>query len=151
MLNISPSPNDIARALDSWKWLNLSGLRPIYVSTFGDVFFQGEAIVMLDTISGGLSQVAANLEEFRSRLRSEEGQEELLLSSLALAAQDRGLRLGPGQCFDFKVMPALGGEVTVEAIEVTSFVVKMGMAGQIHQQIKNLPPGTPIGKITLSD
>ena len=38
----------------------------------------------------------------------------------------------------------LGGEAAVENLEASDFVVTMHIRGQIHDQIRGLPPGTKI-------
>lgn len=153
MLTISPTSDDLRRGLESWNWIELSGLQPVLVGALGDVFFlSSDGIVMLDTVDGQLVRVADDVDQFRALLQTEEGQDRLLMAGLILAAQrDRGLSLAEGQCFDFRIMPALGGEISVDALEVTSFVVKLNIAGQLHKQIKDRPPGTPIGKIEVVD
>jgi len=46
--------------------------------------------------------------------------------------------------YSFKVPPVLGGQFDVPNIEVMHFVVTANLAGQLHQQIRELPPGTKI-------
>jgi len=153
MLTISVDPDQLAMGLESWTWLGLSGLTPILVSVLGDVFFVSPSgVVMLDTIEGRLVKVAENPESLHTLLETPEGQDELLLAGLVLEAQRQlGRPLKPGECLDFKIPPALGGEMTPEALHPMDFAVKLNIAGQIHRQIKDLPPGTPVGKITIDE
>jgi hypothetical protein len=65
-----------------------------------------------------------------------------LLGGLAFAAAERGIVLRPNQVYDFAT--PLGGALDVEQISAMDFVVALNLAGQIHDQIRNLPPGTPI-------
>jgi hypothetical protein len=60
-----------------------------------------------------------------------------------------GIRLGPGECFGYKVPPVLGGEVNLNNFEPTDLQVHFGILGQIHRQVKDLPHGTPIGEIKI--
>lgn len=60
-----------------------------------------------------------------------------------------GKRLAPSECFGYKVPPVLGGEVQPDNFEPTDLQVHFGILGQIHRQVKDLPPGTPIGKIKI--
>ena len=39
--------------------------------------------------------------------------------------------------------------MAVEAIEKSDFVVGLNILGQIHHQVRTLPPGTPISGITV--
>ncbi|WP_165356327.1 T6SS immunity protein Tdi1 domain-containing protein [Sphingosinicella sp. BN140058] len=150
---IAPAPSDILRGLDGWSWLNLDGLVVIAVSAFGDLFLQAPdgTIRMLDTIGGELREVAADLPDFAERLQDGDVRADLLLPALVEGARDTGLRLEAGECYDFRLPPVLGGEMNVEAIGKTPFVVKLDLAGQLHAQVKDLPPGTPIGGITLGE
>lgn len=154
MLTITPSGEDLLKGLESWSWIDFSGLEPVLISALGDVFFRTDegGVVMLDTIEGKLVPLADDFDQFREVLNTAEVQEQLLFASLVFAAhRERGLALEDGQCFDFKIPPMLGGEISVDALEVINFVVKLNVAGQIHAQIKDLPPGTPIGKIDIKD
>ncbi|MGX9145461.1 T6SS immunity protein Tdi1 domain-containing protein [Mesorhizobium sp. 128a] len=152
-LFIEPSAEDVAEALDGWKWIGLDGLEPAVVSTFGDIFFRARdgSIHHLDMLDGQLGRVARNWAEFQAILQNETRRDELLLAGLVIAAQKNGLIPAAGQCYDFKKPPVLGGEMNVREMETTFFVVKVHIAGQIHRQVKDLPQGTKINKVTISD
>ena len=55
-----------------------------------------------------------------------------------------GMRPGPNECLSFRRLPVLGGQLDPDNLEKCSIPVHFSIAGQIHRQIKNLPPGTPI-------
>ncbi|WP_095086370.1 T6SS immunity protein Tdi1 domain-containing protein [Mesorhizobium sophorae] len=152
-LFIEPSGKDVAEALDGWKWIGLDGLEPTAVSAFGDIFFRASdgSIHLLDTITGRLRPVSANWDEFSALVQNADSQDDLLLAGLVKAARKNGLILKAGQCYDFKTPPVLGGEMSVEQTQATFFVVKVHIAGQIHGKIKDLPPGTKINKVTISN
>ncbi|MDK2767624.1 MAG: DUF1851 domain-containing protein [Sphingomonas sp.] len=142
---------DILRGLDGWRWVGLSGLTAIAVSAFGEVFFRDDvgAIHQIDTIEGKLSKVAASLPDLTATLQDADARDSLLLGGLVIGARNRGLLLEPGECYDFKLAPIIGGKMDVSDMEKLSFVVKLHIAGQLHEQVKDLPPGTPIGKVTI--
>jgi len=71
------------------------------------------------------------------------------MAGLAMAAFNAGLLPNDRQVLSFKVMPALGGSFELQNIEVSDFVVTLSIAGQIHRQIKDLPPGTAISGIQI--
>jgi hypothetical protein len=152
-LFIEPSGKDVAEALDGWKWIGLDGLVPAAVSAFGDIFLRAAdgSVHHLDTVKGRLTLLSANWDALAAMLQDTERQNDLLLASLVIAARRKGLILGAGQCYDFKNPPVLGGEMSVEQMEKNFFVVKVHIAGQIHRQVKDLPPGTKINKVTISD
>lgn len=143
---------DIIRALDGWKWLPLKGLTAIAVSAFGEVFFRDDtgSVHQIDTIEGKLSKVANSLPEFTAILQDEAGRDDLLFGGLVIGARNMGLVLDAGECYDFKLPPILGGQMDVAHMEKLSFVVKLDLAGQLHEQVKDLPPGTKINRVTIS-
>jgi len=62
--------------------------------------------------------------------------------SPAAEAERAGLAPGLNEVYDFKITPALGGRVDVSNIGVIDFVVGVNITGQLHDQIRGLPPGT---------
>jgi hypothetical protein len=153
LLFIEPSAKDVERALDGWKWIGMDGLRPAAVSAFGDIFFVAadESVQILDMIEGCLTQASGTWSELTAQLKYADRRDELLLAGLVMAARSKSLVLGAGECYDFKIAPVLGGEMSVETMVKTFFVVKVHIAGQIHRQVKDLPPGAKINKVTISD
>jgi hypothetical protein len=150
---IAPSTEDVRNALGGWTWIGLDGLRAIAVSAFGDVFFHAAdgGVRHLDTVTGRLSPVAASIPDFTAKLLEADQRDALLFAGLVMAARARGMLLAPGQCYDFKVPPVLGGKAEIDQVDTQFFVVKLDLAGQVHQQVKDLPPGTKIGKVVISD
>jgi hypothetical protein len=148
-----PSQRDLEIALQGWDWIDLSELRPIAVSSFGDVFFLSEEgpIVHLDWIEGTLTTVSQSLREFEESLDSEEVRDRLILMGFVLGARARGLLLEAGECYDFKVPPVLGGAMDGENVQKLSFAVKLNMAGQIHDKVRNLEAGSVITGFKLLD
>jgi hypothetical protein len=151
-LAIHPADEDIVRALESWDWLKVSEFRPLLVTAFGDIFFDTPSgIQFLDTIEGCLEPAVHDLNELSRLLSNSEGRDKWLLEGLVQGARDRGQILASDQCYDFKIAPILGGPMDADSVHGMSFVVKVNIAGQLHQQIRALPPGTRINKVTISD
>jgi hypothetical protein len=149
---INPTIDDIKSALESWDWIDFSGLTPIAVSCFGDIFFDSEsAIYFLDTLEGRLKEICKTRTELQALLNTTEGQDEFLLGGLVDAIRARGVELKEGECYDFKVSPVLGGPIEVENVWKMNFEVSLNIAGQIHRQVKDLPPGTKITEVRLAD
>lgn len=141
-----------ARALESWAWVGVHGKVPILASLFGDVILQDQSgYWFLDTVEGTLSRPWQSRDAVQSTLDSNEGQDQYLLGGLAFAAHASGLVLADYEVYSFKVPPVLGGQFDVDNIEVTDFVVGVNLAGQLHEQVKDLPPGTKISGFTADD
>jgi hypothetical protein len=141
-----------ARALESWGWLDeLAGLTPAMTNAFGDVFLEGQdgSFAFLDTLGGRLDRVWSDAATLQANINSPETQDEYLVIGLAQAAEDAGLTPGEDQVLSFKVPPVLGGELSAENLELADFVVAVNLAGQIHEKVRSLPPGTPITGINI--
>lgn len=102
-------------------------------------------------IGASLKRACTSFDELRNILNTEEGQDHYLLAGLVLSATDRGLLLDSNQCYDFTISPILGGKLDIDNVEIQDFVVAVNIAGQIHHQCKDLPPGTPISEITIQE
>jgi hypothetical protein len=151
-LAILLSDRDLENALESWEWIGIRGLRPRLVTAFGDVFFDGpNGIAFLSTLEGTLTVACSDLEGLPQLLATEDGRDHWLLEGFVIGARSRGQILAPGDCYDFKVAPVLGGAMSGDSVHTMSFVTKVNIAGQLHQQVKALPPGTKINKVTISD
>lgn len=137
------------RALESWTFVNLAGKKPVFTSPFGDVFFQAaDGFWWLDTLEGALSRPWGSGQELQAALNTPEGQDQYLLGGLAFAAEGVGLVPGPEQVYGFAKPPVLGGDIDVQNIELIDFVVGVNIAGQLHAQVRDLPPGTSISGFT---
>jgi hypothetical protein len=72
-----------------------------------------------------------------------------VLGGLAIAAANRGLTLKPNEVYSFAIPPILGGPITADSIETMDFDVALTIAGQLHRQVRDLPPGTRISGFTV--
>lgn len=138
------------RGLASWGFVDLQGKRPFMVSLFGDVFLDSdEGIWFLDTIEGTLERRWWTRDELTATLAEPAGQDQYLLGGLALAAKRRGLILGADEVYSFTPPPVLGGSFDVENIRVIDVVVALDVAGQIHDEVRVLRPGTIVSGVAV--
>ncbi|MDF2091025.1 hypothetical protein P0Y31_01595 [Knoellia sp. 3-2P3] len=136
-------------ALESWAWVGLEGKTPLFTSPFGDVFLQGsDGVWFLDRLEGALTREWASTEELQGVLNTPEGQDRYLLLGLAVAAHETGLVPGPTELYEFRLPPVLGAPVDVSNIQVMDMTVALHLSGQLHEQVKDLPPGTEISGFT---
>jgi hypothetical protein len=147
------SPDLLSEALADWQWLTeLAGKQPLITSAFGDVFLQGnDGVWFLDTVEGKLSREWDDPAALQEQLNTVEGQDRYLMAGLAVAAFNTGLLPGDRQVLSFKIAPVLGGSFELQNIEVRHLIVTLSIAGQIHQQVKDLPPGSSISGIRVVD
>jgi len=139
------TPEQYERALAAWQWIGLDGLDPWFATAFGDVFLTGDdAVYWLDITAGELTQPFASSEEAKRVLATEEGMDEYLLAGLVFAAAEAGIEADGDEILAFKVPPVLEGEFEVANIEVVSFEEALTRAGELHDQIKDLPDGAEI-------
>jgi hypothetical protein len=152
-LTINPKGLDFEELMESWRWLVDASFAPVLLSALGDFFLQDAsgAVYWLDTAWGRLTKVADNLEEFH-RLRVDPANaREWFRAELVGQLKAAGVKLKRQQCFGWKVPPALGGEESPDNLEPTDVSVHFGILGQIREQVKDLPPGTPIGEIKIQE
>ncbi len=139
------APEAYRQALQSWSWLGIGDKTPVLATPFGDVFLEdADGLWFLDTIEGAIKRVAGSRDELRELLNTGEGQDEYLLAGLAIALDGDGVQLGEHEVYDFTIPPALGGKIEKANVTKMDFIVAVDLAGQLHEQIRNLPPGTKI-------
>lgn len=138
-LTRSFTPEQFARGLESWRWIGLSGKVPIFTSLFGDVFFRSDdGLWWLDTLEGRLALGWPTDAALQADLATPDGQDRYLLAGLAMSAERRGLVLGGDEIYVFEQPPVLGGPVDSGNIGKIDFVVGLSLAGQLHEQIRDL-------------
>lgn len=132
-------------ALGYWAWIGLEGMEPVFTSPFGDVFLTAaDGVWWLDVFYGEMLCPWRSIDECRAELQTREGQEEYLRAGLAAAAAAQGLMPSESQVYDLEHPAVLGGELEVGNVQVTDFVTALGMAGQIHDQVRFIPEGAQI-------
>jgi hypothetical protein len=145
------SSEKVLQALASWQWLPLQDKQPFHVTVFGDLFLRDRSgIYFLDTIQGSLESICETEAELDRILASPEGADRFLMSGLVAAVVASGITLGPDQCLNFKIDLVVGGDFDVANVQALDFVAAVSAAGQIHEQVKDLAPGTPLTFVELA-
>ena len=151
-LTVNFSHLDREAILEDWRWLIGAQKQPILISAIGDAFLQDPedgGIHLLDVGSGTLEPIAASVSEFQELLRDTEFVTNVLVPQIVVETRNAGKPLGPGEVYSFEHPPVLGGEYSAENMVPTDILVHFSIMGQIHRQVKDLPPGTPIGEIKI--
>jgi hypothetical protein len=131
-------------ALQTWRWCVGADATPWLVTALGDVFVRATdgRISFLDTYVGELSEAAAANTDWTRALNSPGNLEQWFDPSLVSALRQRGLTLGPEQCYSPIEPLILGGKMEPENFEVTDWRVHIGLLGRMHQKMKGLPATT---------
>jgi hypothetical protein len=138
--------------VEDWRWLIGPSLHPILVTASGDAFLQDAndgTVHVLDTVAGEVSPVAGGVDELRALLGDRGFVSSYLAVDMISDLKRAGRVLGPRQVYGWKVPPALGGEVGPGNVEPTDMEVHFSLTGQIHEQIRQQQPGTPVSGATL--
>lgn len=145
------APDTAAAALEEWLWLpGLDDLAPLAFSAFGDAFlYTAEGVWFLDTIEGTLTREWNNPAELQDALNTIEGEDRFLLGGLVHAASEAGIEPSESEVLSFKVPPILGGQFEADNVAACDFEVALSIAGQLHRQLKDVPPGTTISGFSL--
>jgi hypothetical protein len=140
--------------LSDWKWLLGDNRLPVLIAASGDAFVQDTengTIHWLDVGEGKLNQIAKSFEEFSLQLQNTDYVVEYfsvqMIGDLAQAKKS----LDKGQIFSLVNPYVLGGEYRLDNIGVSDIEVHFSILGQIHQQVHNLPKGTPINSIKINE
>ncbi|MBI3855622.1 MAG: DUF1851 domain-containing protein [Planctomycetes bacterium] len=142
---------DCDRLLSPWGWI-LRGRHfvPVAMTSFGDWFLEADdgAIHFLDAIAGELKPVAASRTEFEEKAGLQRNLDEWFMAGLVLLLRERGIHPKEGECYGYKLPPAVGGKLEVENIEVTDLMIHQAILGQILEQNRKLSPGARIARFT---
>jgi len=142
-LRIELAEFDVPRLLAHWAWCIPQHYTPLFLSLFGDWFLRdGEGqVYTFDLVAGELKKIADSEIEFTALLETEEYQREWLMSQLAVAVEQRGLRRARGQCYAFQTPPMLGGQLSPDNVVVWDLAAYQSGTSKVHQQLAGLPPG----------
>ena len=150
-LTVSFDKKSAADLLDDWRWLLGDSMELFLISSLGDMFLSDSAghIFWLDTGSGKLKEVAISAAEFKQLIQKREHADQWFIPLLVGDLITSGVKLSPGQCYSYKKPPILGGKITPNNFMPTDLLVHFSILGQLHRQVKDLPPGTKISDIRI--
>ncbi len=139
-------------ALEAWRWLVPQRVRPLVVTAFGDLFLVEDsgAVMFLDTIGGKCESVASSTRQLKQKIQEPDLLDEWFMPGFLDELRQTGVMLSPGECYSALHSVALGGSFTVENWQPTHWRVHFAFSGHLHDQIKDLPPGTKITKINFT-
>jgi hypothetical protein len=139
-------------ALEDWAWLDpVSRLTPSFTNPFGDVFLESDegAVWFLDSRNGTVERLWPDVAALQAELVESYAHDRFFMAVLAQSAHEVGLVPGPTDVLGFKTAPVLGGALALDNLEIADFEVTLSIAGQIHDQLRDVPPGTPITGVSF--
>ena len=137
--------------LASWRWLVGPDAQPLLLTVLGDLFVEqptGE-VSFLDTYEGSLKRVSDSRDEWKRLLQDPGNLHRWFAPDLVAALHARGLRPTEGQSYSPIHPPVLGGTMDAGNFECVPWHVHFIPMGQLHEQVKDLPPGTPIAGVDI--
>ena len=150
-LTINVKEMDVNALLNEWKWAMDESMVPVLITAMGDVFAQGQsgAVYLIDVVDGTIECVAQDGNDFQMLLKDTSFVTETMYPTRVVELRKAGLTLGPKEVYSNRKPLVLGGEDSLENYETTDISVHLSVHGQIHEQVKDLPPGTPIKNIKI--
>lgn len=150
-LTISLETVDTTRLLDDWQWLLPDPHRLLAVTRMGDAFVEradGE-VVFMDTMEDALRHAA--VDAFQKMMQAGALDATWNNPDMVWLLEARGEYLASGQCYSYQVPPVLGGPFNSDNVRAGSARVHFSVMGQLHRQIKSLPPGSKRSGIKLAE
>ena len=135
--------------LVDWRWLVDASIEPILVTAMGDAFLEDPDghILWLDVAAGTVTPVAEN--GLETLVFDKSLAEAWFMPQVVLALKNRGVTLGKNEVFSLSQPAVLGGKYALENIRPTDIEIHFSVNGQIHEQVKDLAPGTRICEVEL--
>jgi hypothetical protein len=93
--------------------------------------------------------VSSDTNEFKELLRDKDFIEKYFYPAIIAEMQNRGVVLSQGQCYSYTQPLVLEGADEIENLDISDVSDHISGLGQIHKQVKDLPPGTPITDIQI--
>ena len=145
---VAASFHEVAKA---WDWLLPTNVEPLLVTALGDVVFRDAsgAIFFLDTAAGTFTKIATSEEQFAAYARDASFVSAFFDPDFVHALQKTHGPLKPDMVFSPVVPEILSGKRTADNFTPSRWDAHLWTLGQIHEQVKDLPPGTPITKINV--
>jgi len=142
---------DPADLIADWLWLVPEDAEPMLATACGDLFLQRSdgRIAVLDTYAGSCATVAPDYEQWKAMLDDPEQLEAWFRGGWIIELLEAGLKREPRHCFSPFVPPIIGGTWRPSNFHACDLLVHLSVLGQIHEQVKDLPPGTPIREFRI--
>lgn len=144
---------DAGELMEEWLWLAPADAEPMLSTACGDVFLRlpDGVVAFLDTYTGTCELVAPSYEVWKEMLGDAERKEAWFRGGLIEELRAAGLSRTPGQCFSPLVPQIVSGSWQPSNFHACDLLIHLSTLGQIHRQVKDLPPGTKISGFQVID
>jgi len=144
-LTISLQELDTKTLLQHWSWLVPKDFIPIQLSKFGHWFFSDPSgrVHYLDLIEGDLCKIAPSIAEYNRLKDLPEMHTQWFLDGFVFQCDAEGLRLGPSECYGWRIHPMIGGNFEFNNIQVFSLLAYQSLMGQLLPQWNACHPAHP--------
>ena len=99
---------------------------------------------MLDVGRGAIERVADDCDQFVTRIDEDDHGNTWMMVSLVNACVKAGVKIGPNQCYGFKIPPMLGGSYDIENVVLIGLHENYAMLADLCRQTVDLPDGTRV-------
>ena len=140
--------------LQDWAWLIGTRRFPILVTALGDAFVEDAddgSVHLLSAGAGTISKVSDDVSSFRRLLTDRAFVQDNFVPGVVAKLRDSGRSLGRGQLYSYRVPPVLGGQYSADNLEPTDIGVHFSLLGQINQRTHDVPEGTVVSGVKLTD
>ena len=139
------SETDWPSILREWLWLIPDHLTVWIMNRFGDLFISLDdgTIHMLDIGCGTFSKIADSHDDFADKIDKGDNANQWLMIPLVDKLVDANIAIPKGKCYGYRIPPVLGGDYTIENTAVIPILEHYSFHADVHQQIRDLPDGTP--------
>ena len=135
-----------------WAWALPDPARVVAINPFGNVVVACADGSLWRVCPESLSaDKISNESDFAAVLADEEFCEDWLFDGPVTAAHSSLGPFGDGQCYGFKIWPALGGAYTPDNFAIKTLTEWLAVSGDVGRQVKDIPPGTEIELDTFGD
>ena len=147
-----PAAEADPRWLTWWEHLVPTPGPVMGLSFFADWFLLQDdgRVWRLDVLEGSFDSLGVTEPQFWSRLNREAAQDDWLQAGHVVSLEQRGLVLKSGQCYVYRLLPRLGGPITVDNMMVGDLAGWQLFTAQVHQQLDRVPKGGRVTRLECS-
>ena len=137
---------DQKQLTEDWLWLIGNNMKPIAISSIGDMFLADKSgeIFWLNVGEGKFEFAAKNYKDLKEKMNDDKTANNWFMFDLVNEIKESGLKLTEGKLFSYIKLPIIGGHYSAENFRICDIAAHFSFAGQIHRQIKDHPDGTSV-------